>query len=479
MIRAAGVCLGMILLAGGLKAQSDSALQVLYPFLRTDSNTIVNVNALRPFYQKLKDLKTGKTRQVRVVHIGDSHLQADFFSGETRRLLQDDFGNAGRGFVFPYRAAKTNGPSDYSSGSYGNWDSKRAVFINQPLPIGLGGITLSSSDSTALIYLKLKEEELNRYAFDKVTIFRQPGINQFDLAMGVDIPVRKSSSSVDGYRFHTVRSGESLGVIASNYRTSVRQIKDWNHLRSDMIRAGQQLIVGVTYQTVVAEETAYNDLYCLPAIDGPVAVACMLPSLSTSVYIRHMPLTPEQNSGIIYGISLENTRSTGILYHTIGVNGAQYAHYSRAAYFTEQISSLQPDLIIFSLGTNESFATDLGETELYGWIDSLVSQLAARNPEASLLICSQPDTYKNRRYKNPRNIMIRETLRSYAENRYAAFWDMNEILGGYGSMNSWFRAGLTAKDKVHFAPAAYRIQGQLLYNALKQGYEHVGAAGLD
>lgn len=479
MIRLVAVCLAILSLPGWVSAQSDSALQALYPFLRTDSNAIVNVNALRPFYQKLDKLKKGKVKQVRVVHIGDSHLQADFFSGETRRLLQEEFGNAGRGFVFPYRAAKTNGPSDYSSGSYGSWESKRAVFVNQPLPIGLGGITLSSTDSNALIYLKLKDDELNQYAFDKVTIFRQPGINQFDLAMGVDIPERKSNSSVDGYRFHTVRSGESLGVIASNYRSSVRQIKDWNHLRSDMIRPGQKLIVGVTYQTVVAEETLYNDLYCLPAVDGPVAVACLLPALSTSVYIRHMPLTPQQTSGIIYGISLENTRNAGVLYHTIGVNGAQYAHYGQAAYFTEQISELQPDLIIFSLGTNESFATELGEAELYGWIDSLVNQLAVRNPEASLLICSQPDTYKNRRYKNPRNIMIRETLRSYAENRYAAFWDMNEVLGGYGSMNSWFRIGLTAKDKVHFSPGGYRIQGQLLYNALKQGYEHVGAAGLD
>ncbi|MDX5320332.1 MAG: LysM peptidoglycan-binding domain-containing protein [Bacteroidota bacterium] len=458
-------------------AQADSTLQQLYPFLHTDSNRIENDHALDGFYSKLVELKQGKRKQVKIVHIGDSHLQADFFSGEVRRLLQDSFGNAGRGFVFPYRAAKTNGPSDYRTGYYGNWESKRVVFPDQPLPIGLGGITLRSDDSSAMIYLKLSDADAGKYAFDKVTVFRQPGQQYYDLALGVDVPEIKSANSADGYRFHTVRSGENLGVIARNNRTTVSQIKAWNHLRSDMIRPGQKLIVGVIYRPVIQEEISFNDLYCLPANDGPVGVACQLPSISTSVYIRHVEVDPKQVSGLIYGISLENTRNTGVLYHTIGVNGAQYSHYCKADYFVEQVSTLNPDLIIFSLGTNESFATELGETELYQWMDSLVNQLALKNPGAQILLCSQPDTYKRRRYANERNLMIQSTIKSYAENRYAAFWDLNQVMGGYGSMNSWYRAGLTAKDKVHFSAGGYRIQGQLLFNALLEGYEAYRAAG--
>ncbi|MCW5899804.1 MAG: transglycosylase SLT domain-containing protein [Flavobacteriales bacterium] len=44
-------------------------------------------------------------------------------------------------------------------------------------------------------------------------------------------------------RTHTVRSGESLGVIARKYGVSVTDLKRWNGLRSDMIRAGQKLVV--------------------------------------------------------------------------------------------------------------------------------------------------------------------------------------------------------------------------------------------
>ena len=42
---------------------------------------------------------------------------------------------------------------------------------------------------------------------------------------------------------HIVRNGENLGYIANRYHTSVSRLKSWNGLRSTMIRPGQKLIV--------------------------------------------------------------------------------------------------------------------------------------------------------------------------------------------------------------------------------------------
>lgn len=44
-------------------------------------------------------------------------------------------------------------------------------------------------------------------------------------------------------QYHTVRSGENLGLIARKYNVTVNQIKQWNNLRGTMIHPGQQLII--------------------------------------------------------------------------------------------------------------------------------------------------------------------------------------------------------------------------------------------
>lgn len=53
-------------------------------------------------------------------------------------------------------------------------------------------------------------------------------------------------------KYHKVRSGESLSVIAQKYRVSVSSLKKWNNLRSNMIKPGQKLVVQVSVQKVVS-----------------------------------------------------------------------------------------------------------------------------------------------------------------------------------------------------------------------------------
>ncbi len=43
--------------------------------------------------------------------------------------------------------------------------------------------------------------------------------------------------------YHKVKKGESLGSIADKHHTTVRKIKSWNHLMSDKLHIGQQLII--------------------------------------------------------------------------------------------------------------------------------------------------------------------------------------------------------------------------------------------
>ncbi|MFT3884623.1 MAG: LysM peptidoglycan-binding domain-containing protein [Flavobacteriales bacterium] len=59
-------------------------------------------------------------------------------------------------------------------------------------------------------------------------------------------------------RTHVVRHGESLAAIARKNGVSASDLRAWNHLRSDHLRAGQRLVVRVTARNVetVKEEGA-------------------------------------------------------------------------------------------------------------------------------------------------------------------------------------------------------------------------------
>ena len=82
----------------------------------------------------------------------------------------------------------------------------------------------------------------------------------------------KSSSSEDsssGSRIsYKVRSGDSLGKIASRHRVTVAQLKQWNHLRSNTIRVGQRLYiykVGSSVSSSSSSSTSSSKTQASPA----------------------------------------------------------------------------------------------------------------------------------------------------------------------------------------------------------------------
>jgi lysophospholipase L1-like esterase len=154
-----------------------------YDFIQTETNVIHNSVSLSLFYEKLYQVKKIKQATLNIIQIGDSHTQADFASGTTRVLLQQEFGNAGRGLIFPGRVARTNEPSTIYSSSTGSWENKRIIYINQPMPIGIGAMTLHTTDSKASILLKTKPIENINYAFNKVTFFFQKDFSSYNLVV--------------------------------------------------------------------------------------------------------------------------------------------------------------------------------------------------------------------------------------------------------------------------------------------------------
>jgi lysophospholipase L1-like esterase len=180
--------------------------------------------------------------------------------------------------------------------------------------------------------------------------------------------------------------------------------------------------------------------------------------------------TDKKNTSI-YGFVFENNNN-GLLYHSIGVNGAEYRHYNASKYFVEQAATLNPDLHIISLGTNEAYAPNFSTTDFYNQIDTFVTALRKANPAVNIIITTPGDANKKKKYKNKNNKKAGDTIKEYCIKNNVAYYDLMNVMGGYGSINKWFARGLANKDHLHLTVAGYQLQGSLLYHALMKTYEN-------
>lgn len=154
---------------------NTTRISSLYPFIKKDKNSIKQTSAagMHHFYLALDSLAKGYRQKVSVVHIGDSHIQADIFSGRVREHFYNDslIGNAGRGFVFPYSAVRTNNPVNIKVSYTGQWTGCRNVEKSKTCNWGLSGITASTIDSSATFTINPNSYPEYIYPISRIKIF--------------------------------------------------------------------------------------------------------------------------------------------------------------------------------------------------------------------------------------------------------------------------------------------------------------------
>ncbi|MDR2424552.1 MAG: GDSL-type esterase/lipase family protein [Prevotellaceae bacterium] len=141
---------------------------------KTAPNEIAdNLNRLNPFFDKLTGLKTQDTgtNTVSIVHLGDSHIQADFLTQTVRRLMHRHFGNPGRGLVAPNRLMRSNNGRNYRINSEDKWKHSFVVKPNG-IPIGIAGLGLQIADTAASVnLLTFDESESGEWDFNRITTY--------------------------------------------------------------------------------------------------------------------------------------------------------------------------------------------------------------------------------------------------------------------------------------------------------------------
>ena len=94
------------------------------------------------------------------------------------------------------------------------------------LPIDLSGAYIDQQD-TILAY---NAKELIHNRRDEIDLLQRTSVN--------------GAYSVNGVTYYKIKEGDTLGGIAAKFRVSVKQLKAWNGLTSDFIRAGKTLKIG-------------------------------------------------------------------------------------------------------------------------------------------------------------------------------------------------------------------------------------------
>jgi lysophospholipase L1-like esterase len=377
--------------------------EIQYDFVKQQSNEIANSATLSGFYEKLYQLKKTKKGKINIVHIGDSHIQADLLTHTVRQLLQKQFGNAGRGFIFPGRIARTNEPQNIYTFSDAKWEAKRIVFTDQPLPIGLGASTVRTTQADAKFVVRTLNSPSLDYSFDEVSVFYQKDFTSFNLILK-----------------------DSVGHLL-----------------------------------------AYVGPYTLEAYPNFSFVE--LPYRVHQIEFQTSQPTPGQNQFALFGLNLTKNES-GVIYHSIGGNGAKFKHYLDAKFFFEQTESVHPDLFIISLGANEAIDYPYIDKQFSDYVDSFIKRLKQSNPNALFLITTPSDFYRKRTRRNPGVEVIHSQLLQFADKNNLASWDLYTVAGSKHSADHWKKNNLLQPDGVHSTRAGYELQGNLLYQALIKGY---------
>lgn len=363
------------------------------------SLVIHNGMILDPFFEKLSNLRSHGSGVVSVLHLGDSHIQADWMTGSLRENFQHDFGNAGRGLMVPARVAASNESPDIRSESGGKWESKKILYPDQPLPGGLGGFTLSTADTSAWLSIRMNNF---KWSHRKLTLLYRKDPSSFSIA------VRDSGK-------HTL-------AFAGNFTDEQKD-----------------------------------------------ASTVTLPYPSVDIKLQMLKHLPSQSRFTFYGLSASSGQS-GVLYHSSGVNGAKFRHYVSEPNIPRQAAVLKPDLIIISLGTNEAADYPYQDPGLGQQISRLLAGLNSHCPETPVLLTTPPGSFRKKSKRNPGVTAIRNAIINQATPRQYAVIDLWQAGGGELFAQQWTKENLMQADGIHFTREGYRLQGEMIYQALMDTY---------
>jgi lysophospholipase L1-like esterase len=374
-------------------------------------NNILQDTSLYRFFSALTE---ADSNIVSILHLGDSHIQAGFFSNATADLLEQDFGSAGRGYVFPYTVAGTNGPGDYRFNSNNHWNTDRVIDRSKPDPLGPGAIAISTQSEEPALAYNGRENDLDNSVVAQAELFYDAGTEEADVVApdaGVDVSGMPFSDSGEGVRKATLTFKDPVASF------QVRWVTKSNHpfrFYGAMLYNGHN---GILFNAVGINGAMYQQ-YNESSNTLTAAMQVMQPQLVI--------------------ISLGTNEAFG------SMNASSFRNQIDET--VQTIRRAMPGVCIMLTTPAEAKRT---------------SKRAFRRKIGKKKYATY---YKISYYPNPYVAVATQTIMSYCRENGIACWNFNGL-----SKTGTF-AGAWQQDHIHFNVHGYQEQGRLMYEAIHQSY---------
>jgi lysophospholipase L1-like esterase len=146
------------------------------------------------------------------------------------------------------------------------------------------------------------------------------------------------------------------------------------------------------------------------------------------------------------------------------------------AHWAAQLRHYKPDLVVLAYGTNESGYPQFVDSTWGPELKNAVKRVRAALPEAAILLMSPMDRGELKDSGEIETVQalphLVEIETRIAAETGAAFFNTFQAMGGEGTMARWYAAEprLVGADYIHPMPGGAKIVGELLYRALRDGY---------
>ncbi|HTM48028.1 MAG TPA: GDSL-type esterase/lipase family protein [Bryobacteraceae bacterium] len=248
------------------------------------------------------------------------------------------------------------------------------------------------------------------------------------------------------------------------------KLKDPSHTRVEVAYLRQP--GGGAFQ-VLAEDAALGTVDTQGPAVTPAYAAFDIPPGARRFQIRVLS-AQVRAFGVRFG-----KQGPGLEYDSLGLNGAYVSVLAKmfdARHWEMQLQQLRPDLVIINYGTNESAYAAFVDQAYGKELTEIVRRVRDALPRTSILMMSPMDRGQRESSGEigtvgtiPRLVTIQQKV---ALETGCGFFNTFQAMGGPGTMGRWYQAEprLVGGDFIHPMPSGARIVGNLLYQALFDGY---------